>query len=170
MNKILPILSILILFSCDKLLQNKQMYSVEITSCLFKDGDFNRSEVTGNPLPIYMYVYENEFLIWEARLGKYRGSHNYNNSSVEDRIALISYNPEYKYRVEIRDEAIISEEKGYDKTWAKGFPFKPTLERLSVGNHGSQIGFKSVAIERMDYRPNKRLKKYDQGSIGNIKL
>ena len=170
MSKILPILSILILFSCDKLLQNKQMYSVEITSCLFKDGDFNRSEITGNPLPIYMYVYENEFLIWKAKLGKYRGLHTYDNSSVEDRIALISYNPEYKYRVEIRDEAIVSEEKGYDKTWAKGFPFKPTLERLSVGNHGSQIGFKSVAIKRMDYRPNKRLKKYDQGSIGNIKL
>ena len=74
MSKILPILSILILFSCDKLLQKKQMYSVEITSCLFKDGDFNRSEITGNPLPIYMYVYENEFLIWKAKLGKYRGS------------------------------------------------------------------------------------------------
>ena len=115
MSKILPILSILILFSCDNLLQNKQMYSVEITSCLFKDGDFNRSEITGNPLPIYMYVYENEFLIWKAKLGKYRGLHTYDKSSVEDRIALISYNPEYKYRVEIRDEAIISEEKGYDK-------------------------------------------------------
>jgi len=170
MSKILPILSILILFSCDQLLQKKQMYSVEITSCLFKDGDFNRSEVTGNPLPIYMYVYENEFLIWEARLGKYRGIHNYDNSSVEDRIALISYNPEYNYRIEIRDEAIISEEKGYAKTWAKGFPFKPTLERLDVGNHGSQIGFKSVGIKTMDYRPNKKLKKYEQGSIGNIKL
>ena len=95
MNKILPILSILILFSCDKLLQNKQMYSVEITSCIFKDGDFNRSGITGNPLPIYMYVYENEFLIWKAKLGKYRGLHTYNKSSVEDRIALISYNPEY---------------------------------------------------------------------------
>ena len=106
-----------------------------------------------------MYVYENEFLIWKAKLGKYRGNHTYDKSSVEDRIALISYNPEYKYRVEIRDEAIISEERGYDKTWAKGFPFKPTLERLNVGNHGSQIGFKSVAIKTMEYRPNKKLKK-----------
>ena len=160
MSKILPILSILILFSCDKVLQKKQMYSVEITSCLFKDDDFNRSEITGKPLPVYMYVYESEFLIWEARLGKYRGLHKYDNSSVEDRIALISYNPEYKYRIEIRDKAIISEEKGYIKTWAKGFPFKPTLERLSVGNYGSQIGFKSVALKTMEYRPNKRLKKY----------
>ena len=56
MSKILPILSILILFSCDKVLQKKQMYSVEITSCLFKDGDFNRSEITGKPLPIYIGV------------------------------------------------------------------------------------------------------------------
>ena len=86
------------------------------------------------------------------------GLHTYYNSSVEDRIALISYNPEYKYRVEIRDEAIISEEKEYDKTWAKGFPFKHTLERLNVGNHVSQIGFKSVAINKMNYRPNNRLK------------
>jgi len=68
MSKLLPILSILILFSCDKLLQNKQMYSVEITSCLFKDGDFNRSNITRNPLPVFMYVYENEFLIWKAKL------------------------------------------------------------------------------------------------------
>ena len=41
---------------------------------------------------------------------------------------------------------------------SKGFPFKPTLERLNVGNHGSQIGFKSVAIKEMSYRPNDRLK------------
>ena len=73
---------------------------------------------------------------------------------------LISYNPEYKYRIEIRDKAIISDEKRHVKTWAKGFPFKPTLERLRVGNYGSQIGFKSVALKTMEYRPNKRLKKY----------
>ena len=162
MSKFLPILSIIILFSCDKLLQNKQMYSVEITSSLFKDDDFNRSGITGNPLPIYMYVFENEFLIWKVKLCKYRGLHIYDKSSVEDRIALISYDPEFKYRVEIRDKAIISEEKGYNKIWAKGFPFKPTSDRLSVGNHGSQIGFKSGAIKTMEYRPNKILKK-DEG-------
>jgi len=27
-----------------------------------------------------------------------------------------------------------------------------------VGNHGSQIGFKSVSINKMSYRPNNRLK------------
>ena len=44
----------------------------------------------------------------------------------------------------------------------KGFPFKPTLERLTVGDHGSQVGYKSVAIKKMEYRPNKILKK-DEG-------
>ena len=34
------------------------MYSVEITSCLFKDDDFNRSEITGAPLPITMELFE----------------------------------------------------------------------------------------------------------------
>ena len=41
--------------------------------------------------------------------------------------------------------------------WAKGFPFKPSLERLSIGEHGSSVGFKSVTLKSMDYQPNKRL-------------
>jgi len=133
------------------------MYSIEITSCLFKDDDFNRSEITGGPLPITMELYEEGYLIWEVDLGKHRGAFKYDNSKVEDRIALIGYDPQYKYRIEVHDEAFISKEKGYSRTWSKGFPFKPTLERLSVGEHGSNVGFKSVALNSMDYQPNKRI-------------
>ena len=100
------------------------MYSVEITSCLFKDDDFNRSEITGAPLPISMKLYEEGYLIWEVDLGKHRGSYRYDNSKVEDRIALIAYDPQFKYRIEVQDEAFISEERGYSRTWSKGFPFK----------------------------------------------
>ena len=135
------------------------MYSVEITSCLFKDDDYNRSEITGAPLPIMMELYEEGYLIWEVNLGKHRGTYRYDNSKVEDRIALIAYNPKFKYRIEIHDQAFISKEKGYSRTWAKGFPFKSSLERLNVGEHGSHVGFKSVALKTMDYQPNKRLGK-----------
>ena len=135
------------------------MYSVEITSCLFKDDDYNRSEITGAPLPITMELYEEGYLIWEVNLGKHRGAYRYDNSTVEDRIALIAYNPKFKYRIEIHDQAFISKEKGYSRTWAKGFPFKSSLERLNVGEHGSNVGFKSVALKAMDYQPNKRLDK-----------
>ena len=135
------------------------MYSVEITSCLFKDDDYNRSEITGAPLPIMMELYEEGYLIWEVNLGKHRGAYRYDNSTVEDRIALIAYNPKFKYRLEIHDQAFISKEKGYSRTWAKGFPFKSSLERLNVGEYGSHVGFKSVALKTMDYQPNKRLGK-----------
>ena len=155
MRKILTLIICFSFFSCDQLLQRKQMYSVEITSCLFKDDDFNRSEITGGPLPITMELYEEGYLIWEVDLGKHRGAFKYDNSKVEDRIALIGYDPQYKYRIEVHDEAFISKEKGYSRTWSKGFPFKPTLERLSVGEHGSNVGFKSVALNSMDYQPNK---------------
>ena len=155
MRKILTLIICFSFFSCDQLLQRKQMYSVEITSCLFKDDDFNRSEITGGPLPITMELYEEGYLIWEVDLGKHRGAFKYDNSKVEDRIALIGYDPQYKYRIEVHDEAFISREKGYSRTWSKGFPFKPTLERLSVGEHGSNVGFKSVALNSMDYQPNK---------------
>ena len=157
MRKILILIICFSFFSCDQLLQRKQMYSVEITSCLFKDDDFNRSEITGGPLPITMELYEEGYLIWEVDLGKHRGAFKYDNSKVEDRIALIGYDPQYKYRIEVHDEAFISKEKGYSRTWSKGFPFKPTLERLSVGEHGSNVGFKSVALNSMDYQPNKRI-------------
>jgi len=157
MRKILTLIICFSFFSCDQLLQRKQMYSVEITSCLFKDDDFNRSEITGGPLPITMELYEEGYLIWEVDLGKHRGVFKYDNSKVEDRIALIGYDPQYKYRIEVHDEAFISKEKGYSRTWSKGFPFKPTLERLSVGEHGSNVGFKSVALNSMDYQPNKRI-------------
>ncbi len=157
MRKILTLIICFSFFSCDQLLQRKQMYSVEITSCLFKDNDFNRSEITGGPLPITMELYEEGYLIWEVDLGKHRGAFKYDNSKVEDRIALIGYDPQYKYRIEVHDEAFISKEKGYSRTWSKGFPFKPTLERLSVGEHGSNVGFKSVALNSMDYQPNKRI-------------
>ena len=157
MRKILTLIICFSFFSCDQLLQRKQMYSVEITSCLFKDDDFNRSEITGGPLPITMDLYEEGYLIWEVDLGKHRGAFKYDNSKVEDRIALIGYDPQYKYRIEVHDEAFISKEKGYSRTWSKGFPFKPTLERLSVGEHGSNVGFKSVALNSMDYQPNKRI-------------
>lgn len=157
MLKILTLIICFSFFSCDQLLQRKQMYSVEITSCLFKDDDFNRSEITGGPLPITMELYEEGYLIWEVDLGKHRGAFKYDNSKVEDRIALIGYDPQYKYRIEVHDEAFISKEKGYSRTWSKGFPFKPTLERLSVGQHGSNVGFKSVALNSMDYQPNKRI-------------
>ena len=157
MLKILTLIICFSFFSCDQLLQRKQMYSVEITSCLFKDDDFNRSEITGGPLPITMELYEEGYLIWEVDLGKHRGAFKYDNSKVEDRIALIGYDPQYKYRIEVHDEAFISKEKGYSRTWSKGFPFKPTLERLSVGEHGSNVGFKSVALNSMDYQPNKRI-------------
>jgi len=159
MRKILTLIICFSFFSCDQLLQRKQMYSVEITSCLFKDDDFNRSEITGGPLPITMELYEEGYLIWEVDLGKHRGAFKYDNSKVEDRIALIGYDPQYKYRIEVHDEAFISKEKGYSRTWSKGFPFKPTLERLSVGEHGSNVGFKSVALNSMDYQPNKRIDK-----------
>ena len=157
MRKILTLIICFSFFSCDQLLQRKQMYSVEITSCLFKDDDFNRSEITGGPLPITMELYEEGYLIWEVDLGKHRGAFKYDNSKVEDRIALIGYDPQYKYRIEVHDEAFISKEKGYSRTWSKGFPFKPTLERLSVGEHGSNVGFKSVALNSIDYQPNKRI-------------
>ena len=157
MRKILTLIICFSFFSCDQLLQRKQMYSVEITSCLFKDDVFNRSEITGGPLPITMELYEEGYLIWEVDLGKHRGAFKYDNSKVEDRIALIGYDPQYKYRIEVHDEAFISKEKGYSRTWSKGFPFKPTLERLSVGEHGSNVGFKSVALNSMDYQPNKRI-------------
>ena len=157
MRKILTLIICFSFFSCDQLLQRMQMYSVEITSCLFKDDDFNRSEITGGPLPITMELYEEGYLIWEVDLGKHRGAFKYDNSKVEDRIALIGYDPQYKYRIEVHDEAFISKEKGYSRTWSKGFPFKPTLERLSVGEHGSNVGFKSVALNSMDYQPNKRI-------------
>ena len=157
MRKILTLIICFSFFSCDQLLQRKQMYSVEITSCLFKDDDFNRSEITGGPLHITMELYEEGYLIWEVDLGKHRGAFKYDNSKVEDRIALIGYDPQYKYRIEVHDEAFISKEKGYSRTWSKGFPFKPTLERLSVGEHGSNVGFKSVALNSMDYQPNKRI-------------
>lgn len=157
MRKILTLIICFSFFTCDQLLQRKQMYSVEITSCLFKDDDFNRSEITGGPLPITMELYEEGYLIWEVDLGKHRGAFKYDNSKVEDRIALIGYDPQYKYRIEVHDEAFISKEKGYSRTWSKGFPFKPTLERLSVGEHGSNVGFKSVALNSMDYQPNKRI-------------
>ena len=157
MRKILTLIICFSFFSCDQLLQRKQMYSVEITSCLFKDDDFNRSEITGGPLPITMELYEEGYLIWEVDLGKHRGAFKYDNSKVEDRIALIGYDPQYKYRIEVHDVAFISKEKGYSRTWSKGFPFKPTLERLSVGEHGSNVGFKSVALNSMDYQPNKRI-------------
>jgi len=157
MRKILTLIICFSFFSCDQLLQRKQMYSVEITSCLFKDDDFNRSEITGGPLPITMELYEEGYLIWEVDLGKHRGAFKYDNSKVEDRIALIGYDPQYKYRIEVHDEAFISKEKGYSRTWSKGFPFKPSLERLSVGEHGSNVGFKSVALNSMDYQPNKRI-------------
>lgn len=157
MRKILTLIICFSFFSCDQLLQRKQMYSVEITSCLFKDDDFNRSEITGGPLPITMELYEEGYLIWEVDLGKHRGAFKYDNSKVEDRIALIGYDPQYKYRIEVHDEAFISKEKGYSRTWSKGFPFKPTLERLSVGEHGSNVGFKSVTLNSMDYQPNKRI-------------
>lgn len=157
MRKIVVIIIFSCFFSCDQLLQRKQMYSIEITSCLFKDEDFNRSEITGGPLPITMELYEEGYLIWEARLGKHRGLYRYDNSKVEDRIALISYDPKFKYRIEVHDEAFISKEKGYSRTWSKGFPFKSTLERLNIGQYGSQLGFKSVALKTMDYRLNKRL-------------
>ena len=157
MRKILTLIICFSFFSCDQLLQRKQMYSVEITSCLFKDDDFNRSEITGGPLPITMELYEEGYLIWEVDLGKHRGAFKYDNSKVEDRIALIGYDPQYKYRIEVHDEAFISKEKGYSRTWSKAFPFKPTLERLSVGEHGSNVGFKSVALNSMDYQPNKRI-------------
>ena len=157
MRKILTLIICFSFFSCDQLLQRKQMYSVEITSCLFKDDDFNRSEITGGPLPITMELYEEGYLIWEVDLGKHRGAFKYDNSKVEHRIALIGYDPQYKYRIEVHDEAFISKEKGYSRTWSKGFPFKPTLERLSVGEHGSNVGFKSVALNSMDYQPNKRI-------------
>ena len=157
MRKILTLIICFSFFSCDQLLQRKQMYSVEITSCLFKDDDFNSSEITGGPLPITMELYEEGYLIWEVDLGKHRGAFKYDNSKVEDRIALIGYDPQYKYRIEVHDEAFISKEKGYSRTWAKGFPFKPTLERLSVGEHGSNVGFKSVVLNSMDYQPNKRI-------------
>jgi len=135
------------------------MYSVEIISCVFNDDDFNRSEITGAPLPITMELYEEGYLIWEVDLGKHRDLFRYDNSKVEDRIALIGYNPKFKYRIEVHDQAFISKEKGYSRTWAKGFPFKPSLERLSIGEHGSSIGFKSVALKAMDYQSNKRLDK-----------
>ena len=157
MRKILTLIICFSFFSCDQLLQRKQMYSVEITSCLFKDDDFNRSEITGGPLPITMELYEEGYLIWEVDLGKHRGAFKYDNSKVEDRIALIGYDPQYKYRIEVHDQAFISKEKGYSRTWSKGFPFKPTLERLSVGEHGSNVGFKSVALNSMDYQPIKRI-------------
>ena len=159
MRKILTLIICFSFFSCDQLLQRKQMYSVEITSCLFKDDDFNRSEITGGPLPITMELYEEGYLIWEVDLGKHRGAFKYDNSKVEDRIALIGYDPQYKYRIEVHDEAFISKEKGYSRTWSKGFPFKPSLERLKVGEYGSNVGFKSVALKSMDYQPNKRLDK-----------
>ena len=157
MRKTLALITCLSFFSCDQLLQRKQMYSVEITSCLFNDDDFNRSEITGAPLPITMELYEEGYLIWEVDLGKHRGAFRYNNSKVEDRIALIAYNPKFKYRIEVHDQAFISKEKGYSRTWAKGFPFKPSLERLNVGEFGSNVGFKSVALKTMDYQSNKRL-------------
>ena len=157
MRKTLVLIACISFFSCDQLLQQKQMYSVEITSCLFDDDDFNRSEFTGAPLPIRMELYEEGYLIWEVNLGKHRGAFRYDNSKVEDRIALIAYNPTFKYRIEVHDQAFISKEKGYSRTWAKGFPFKPSLERLSIGEHGSSVGFKSVTLKSMDYQPNKRL-------------
>ncbi|RZP30233.1 hypothetical protein EVA23_03850 [bacterium] len=157
MRKTLVLIACISFFSCDQLLQRKQMYSVEITSCLFDDDDFNRSEFTGAPLPIRMELYEEGYLIWEVNLGKHRGAFRYDNSKVEDRIALIAYNPTFKYRIEVHDQAFISKEKGYSRTWAKGFPFKPSLERLSIGEHGSSVGFKSVTLKSMDYQPNKRL-------------
>ena len=89
MRKILTLIICFSFFSCDQLLQRKQMYSVEITSCLFKDDDFNRSEITGGPLPITMELYEEGYLIWEVDLGKHIGAFKYDNSKVEDRIALI---------------------------------------------------------------------------------
>ena len=159
MRKTLVLITCLSFFSCDQFLQRKQMYSVEITSCLFKDDDYNRSEITGAPLPIMMELYEEGYLIWEVNLGKHRGAYRYDNSKVEDRIALIAYNPKFKYRIEIHDQAFISKEKGYSRTWAKGFPFKSSLERLNVGEHGSHVGFKSVALKTMDYQSNKRLDK-----------
>jgi len=159
MRRIFATIICLSFFSCDQLLQRKQMYSVEITSCLFKDDDFNRSEITGGPLPITMELFEEGYLIWEVDLGKHRGSHRYDNSKVEDRIALIAYDPQFKYRIEVHDEAFISKERGYSRTWAKGFPFKSNLERLKVGEHGSQVGFKSVALTTMNYQPNERLDK-----------
>ena len=159
MRKILTLIICFSFFSCDQLLQRKQMYSVEITSCLFKDDDFNRSEITGGPLPITMELYEEGYLIWEVDLGKHRGAFKYDNSKVEDRIALIAYDPQFKYRIEVHDEAFISKERGYSRTWAKGFPFKSNLERLKVGEHGSQVGFKSVALTTMNYQPNERLDK-----------
>ena len=157
MRKIFPIIICLSFFSCDQILQRKQMYSVEITSCLFKDDDFNRSEITGAPLPISMKLYEEGYLIWEVDLGKHRGSYRDDNSKVEDRIALIAYDPQFKYRIEVQDEAFISEERGYSRTWSKGFPFKSNLERLKVGDYGSEVGFKSVALKTMNYQSNKRL-------------
>ena len=157
MRKTLALITCLSFFSCDQLLQRKQMYSVEITSCLFNDDDFNRSEITGAPLPITMELYEEGYLIWEVDLGKHRGAFRYDNSTVEDRIALIAFNPKFKYRIEVHDQAFISKEKGYSRTWAKGFPFKPSLERLNVGEFGSNVGFKSVALKAMDYQSNKRL-------------
>ena len=159
MRKTLALITCLSFFSCDQLLQRKQLYSVEITSCIFNDGDFNRSEITGAPLPITMELYEEGYLIWEVDLGKHRGLFRYDNSKVEDRIALIGYDPNFKYRIEVHDQAFISKEKGYSRTWAKGFPFKPSLERLNVGEHGSNIGFKSVPLKAMDYQSNKRLDK-----------
>ena len=157
MRKTLALITCLSFFSCDQLLQRKQMYSVEITSCSFNDDDFNRSEITGAPLPITMELYEEGYLIWEVDLGKHRDLFRYDNSKVEDRIALIAYNPKFKYRIEVHDQAFISKEKGYSRTWAKGFPFKPSLERLNVGEFGSNVGFKSVALKAMDYQSNKRL-------------
>ena len=146
MRKPLVLIACISFFSCDQLLQRKQMYSVEITSCLFDDDDFNRSEFTGAPLPIRMELYEEGYLIWEVNLGKHRGAFRYDNSKVEDRIALIAYNPTFKYRIDVHDQAFISKEKGYSRTWAKGFPFKPSLERLSIGEHGSSVGFKSCLL------------------------
>ena len=86
MRKILTLIICFSFFSCDQLLQRKQMYSVEITSCLFKDDDFNRSEITGGPLPITMELYEEGYLIWEVDLGKHRGAFKYDNSKVEDNV------------------------------------------------------------------------------------
>ena len=62
------------------------MYSIEITSCLFKDDDFNRSEITGAPLPITMELFEEGYLIWEVDLGKHSVSHRYYNSKVDSPI------------------------------------------------------------------------------------